>query len=139
MTLRKALALLVACLTAIAVMGLVSQFLGPPVSDTEFRVIPGWVKFLAIVAGIAAARVVFRIIAGNRLPRLPRRSDRETPDQPRVVPVKIECGCGQRYAFVAAPGAGRMMSAVHCPVCGADGTAAANRVIAQALATRKAK
>ena len=51
-----------------------------------------------------------------------------------MIPIKIQCGCGQRYAFDAEPVDGRMGAPVACPVCGADGTAAANDVIAQSLA-----
>ncbi|HTV40474.1 MAG TPA: hypothetical protein VMF08_07865 [Candidatus Sulfotelmatobacter sp.] len=50
-----------------------------------------------------------------------------------MVPVKIECECGQNYAFDVEPVNGRMPSAVSCPSCGADGTAAANDCIAQQL------
>ncbi len=49
------------------------------------------------------------------------------------VPVKIVCGCGQKYAFDVYPLNGRMPSSIRCPVCGADGTVAANEAIAQAL------
>jgi hypothetical protein len=45
--------------------------------------------------------------------------------------IKIECGCGQHYAFDVEPVNGQMPYTVACPVCGADGTAAANEVIAQ--------
>ena len=48
-----------------------------------------------------------------------------------MISVTIQCGCGQRYAFDVEPVDGRMPSAVACPSCGADGTAAANAVIAQ--------
>jgi hypothetical protein len=48
-----------------------------------------------------------------------------------MIPVKIECGCGQRYAFEVEPMNGHMPTAVKCPACGADGTAAANALIAQ--------
>src|SRR6266481_740327 len=48
-----------------------------------------------------------------------------------MVPIKIQCECGQRYAFEIEPVNGRMPSAVTCPSCGADGTAAANVAIAQ--------
>jgi hypothetical protein len=51
-----------------------------------------------------------------------------------MIPVKIQCACGQRYAFDVEPVNGQMPSAVACPACGADGTAAANECIAQALA-----
>jgi hypothetical protein len=47
-----------------------------------------------------------------------------------MIPVKIQCGCGQRYAFDVEPFCGRMPFTVACPVCGADGTGAANEVIA---------
>jgi hypothetical protein len=52
-----------------------------------------------------------------------------------MIPVKIQCSCGQRYAFDIEPVCGRMTSSVACPVCGADGTTAANEMIAFALAT----
>jgi hypothetical protein len=45
--------------------------------------------------------------------------------------IKIECGCGQRYAFDVEPANGLMPYTVACPVCGVDGTGAANEVIAQ--------
>ncbi len=48
-----------------------------------------------------------------------------------MIPIKIECGCGQRYAFDVEAVSGQMPSAVACPVCGADGTAAANAALAQ--------
>lgn len=51
-----------------------------------------------------------------------------------MIPIKIQCGCGQRYAFDVEPVNGRMGAPVACPVCGADGTAAADEVIAQSLA-----
>jgi hypothetical protein len=49
--------------------------------------------------------------------------------------IKIECGCGQRYAFDVEPVNGGMPYTVACPICGADGTGAANEVIAQSLQT----
>lgn len=52
-----------------------------------------------------------------------------------MIPVKIQCGCGQRYAFDIEPVFGRMPASVVCPVCGSDGTSAANEVIAFTLAT----
>jgi hypothetical protein len=51
-----------------------------------------------------------------------------------MIPVKVQCDCGQRYAFEVEPVNSRMPTPVTCPVCGADGTAAANEVIAQKLA-----
>lgn len=53
-----------------------------------------------------------------------------------MVSVKIQCPCGQRYAFDVEPVNGRMPSSVSCPACGADGTAAANDVIAQSLTAK---
>lgn len=55
-----------------------------------------------------------------------------------MMPVKIQCGCGQRYAFDIEPYCGRMPASVTCPVCGADGTSAANEVIALNLSTESA-
>jgi hypothetical protein len=55
-----------------------------------------------------------------------------------MIPVKIQCGCGQRYAFDVEPVNGCMPGAVACPVCGADGTSAADSVIAQSLAAQAA-
>src|SRR5215471_8858980 len=55
-----------------------------------------------------------------------------------MIPIKIQCACGQRFAFDVEPLNGRMPSPVGCPVCGADGTAAANQVIAQSLASQPA-
>ena len=53
-----------------------------------------------------------------------------------MIPIKIQCGCGQKYAFEVEPVDGRLANTVACPVCGADGTAAANAAIAQALVVR---
>src|ERR1700744_2601732 len=50
-----------------------------------------------------------------------------------MVPVKIECECGQHYAFDVEPVNGQMPSAIACPGCGVDGTPHANAVIAQTL------
>jgi hypothetical protein len=50
-----------------------------------------------------------------------------------MVALKIICGCGQKYAFNVYPLNGRMPAPVQCPVCGMDGTAAANEAIARAL------
>lgn len=48
--------------------------------------------------------------------------------------LKVQCACGARYSFDVEPVAGRMPFAVKCPNCGADGTEAANHLIAQASA-----
>lgn len=50
-----------------------------------------------------------------------------------MIPIKIQCGCGQRYAFDVEAVSGRMPYSVACPVCGVDGTGAANDYLAQAL------
>jgi hypothetical protein len=55
-----------------------------------------------------------------------------------MVPIKIQCGCGQKYAFDVEPVNGRMTSAVACPICGVDGTTAANEMIAQTLVAQPA-
>src|SRR5690349_19442968 len=51
-----------------------------------------------------------------------------------MISVKIECDCGQHYAFDVEPVNGRMPAPVACPACGADGSAAANKFIAERLA-----
>jgi hypothetical protein len=50
-----------------------------------------------------------------------------------MMPIKIRCGCGQKYAFEVEPVDGLMGSAVQCPVCGVDGTSTANRLITERL------
>lgn len=50
-----------------------------------------------------------------------------------MVTIKIICGCGQKYAFDVYPFNGRMPAPVQCPVCGMDGTAAANEIMARTL------
>lgn len=50
-----------------------------------------------------------------------------------MIPIKIQCGCGQRYAFDVEPVNGRTPFPVACPVCSTDGTAAANDVIAASM------
>jgi hypothetical protein len=47
-----------------------------------------------------------------------------------LVPVKIICACGQKYAFEVHPHNGLMPAPVQCPVCGRDGTPDANRFLA---------
>jgi len=51
-----------------------------------------------------------------------------------MIPIRIECECGQPYVFEIEPVNGQMPSTVACPTCGKDGTAAANQVIAKTLA-----
>jgi hypothetical protein len=53
-----------------------------------------------------------------------------------MISIKIQCDCGQRYAFDVEPVGGRMPQAVACPACGADGTAAAEHNLAEQLASR---
>jgi hypothetical protein len=47
--------------------------------------------------------------------------------------LKIVCECGQKYAFDVEPVGGRMPVTVNCPACQADGTATANRQLAEQL------
>lgn len=48
-----------------------------------------------------------------------------------MIPIKIQCSCGQRYSFDVEPIDGHMPGAIACPACGAEGTGAANDYIAQ--------
>ncbi len=48
--------------------------------------------------------------------------------------IKIQCPCGVKYSFEVDPAEGRMPFAVQCPACNADGTEAANQVIADVAA-----
>jgi hypothetical protein len=48
-----------------------------------------------------------------------------------MIPIKIQCGCGQRYAFEVEEVGGRMPYTVACPVCGIDGTGGANDYLAR--------
>ncbi len=48
-----------------------------------------------------------------------------------MIPIKIECECGQHYAFDAESGVYLLPGVIACPACGADGTATANAVIVQ--------
>ena len=52
-----------------------------------------------------------------------------------MIPIKILCGCGQKYAFDVEPVDGRINVSVQCPACGADGTAttADNDYVAKSL------
>jgi outer membrane protein assembly factor BamB len=51
--------------------------------------------------------------------------------------IKIQCPCGAKYSFEVEPVEGRMPFAVHCPTCHAEGTEAANQLIAGAAAKPK--
>ena len=50
-----------------------------------------------------------------------------------MIPVKIFCECGQKYAFEVQPHNGGMPVAVACPACNRDGTPAANQFLARIL------
>jgi hypothetical protein len=50
-----------------------------------------------------------------------------------MIPVKIICNCGQKYAFDVQPVNGRMPVPVFCPACGLEGTGSANQFIAKIL------
>lgn len=56
-----------------------------------------------------------------------------------MMPVKIQCGCGQRYVFDIEPVCGRMPGRVACPVCGQDGTRVANEIITFTLASEMSR
>jgi len=47
--------------------------------------------------------------------------------------IKLLCNCGQKFKFDVEPVNGQMPFTVNCPVCGADGTAAANAMLAQGV------
>lgn len=47
--------------------------------------------------------------------------------------LKVVCDCGQKYKFDVEPVNGQMPFKVNCPVCNADGTAAANALLFQAM------
>lgn len=47
--------------------------------------------------------------------------------------IKLQCNCGQKYKFDVEPTNGQMPFAVNCPICGVDGTSAANTVLAQSF------
>lgn len=51
-----------------------------------------------------------------------------------MIPIKILCPCGAKYAFEAEPVDGQLPAPVACPKCGADGTSAANESIRLQLA-----
>jgi hypothetical protein len=53
-----------------------------------------------------------------------------------MMQIKIQCGCGQHYAFDVEAAGDLQPDTVICPVCGADGTAAANAAIAQSLSAQ---
>ncbi len=55
-----------------------------------------------------------------------------------MVPIRIQCGCGQLYEFEIEPVGGRMPGSVACPTCGLDGTEAANACIAQTMGAQQA-
>jgi len=48
--------------------------------------------------------------------------------------LKVLCNCGQKFKFDVEPVNGRMPFTVNCPVCGLDGTAAANTLLARNIA-----
>ena len=50
-----------------------------------------------------------------------------------MIPVKIFCACGQKYAFDVQPVNGAMPVPVNCPVCQRDGTGQANQHLARML------
>lgn len=77
---------------------------------------------------ILTSRQVYPVVPGGFSGRIVV----EQNDYP-MIPIKVQCACGQRYSFDVEPLNGRMPYAVACPVCNADGTASANAIIAQTL------
>jgi len=55
-----------------------------------------------------------------------------------TIPIKIQCECGQHYAFDVESGDELQPDTVACPSCGIDGTLSANAIIAQSLAAQPA-
>ena len=55
-----------------------------------------------------------------------------------MIPIKIQCSCGQKYAFEVEAPAGVMPYPVVCPICGTDGKPAANLAITQHLPVQTA-
>jgi hypothetical protein len=53
-----------------------------------------------------------------------------------TIPVKVECECGQHYAFDVESDVELQPDSITCPACGVDGTVAANAIIAQSLAAQ---
>jgi len=51
--------------------------------------------------------------------------------------IKVQCSCGTRYSFEVEPQGGVMPFKVNCPACNADGTEAANQIIAQTPETEQ--
>lgn len=50
--------------------------------------------------------------------------------------LKVVCQCGQKFKFDVEPVNGRMPFTVNCPLCNADGTATANAMLAEFLASQ---
>ena len=50
--------------------------------------------------------------------------------------IKVVCQCGQKYKFDVEPVNGQMPFAVKCPICGRDGTAAANAILNEKRGTQ---
>jgi hypothetical protein len=55
-----------------------------------------------------------------------------------TIPIKIECVCGQHYAFDIEADGDHQPGTVACPACGMDGTAATNAIIGRRLAAQPA-
>ena len=55
-----------------------------------------------------------------------------------MMQIKIECGCGQHYAFEVEAAGDLEPNTIACPACGADGTPAANAAIGQTLSAQAA-
>ncbi len=84
-------------------------------------------------AGKMVGNFTLRILAGN-LP--PEQADVYLRKLSDLVPIKVQCTCGQKYAFEVEAAGGRMPWPVNCPSCGADGTATANEILRQIFPTQ---
>ena len=56
-----------------------------------------------------------------------------------MIPIKIICHCGQKYAFDVQPVDGRMPVPVYCPACGRDGTAPPTSPSAKFFTARRSR
>ena len=71
------------------------------------------------LASLESRQSIARLLAGKTEPRK------------LFMELKVVCACGQKFKFEVEPVGGRMPFAVNCPVCHADGTAAANALLAE--------
>src|SRR5512138_2725083 len=155
---RQVFGILCLLLAALGVFNLVRQLAAGPSSPPPAHVRNREAYEAGRKVGIVAVPVVFGALGlwltfgggGVSVGRAPVRRPMSSPAPLRrrpaaapaitgsapTLPLKIECGCGQHYAFDVQPVNGRMPYSVKCPTCGADGTEIANGIIAQLLAAQ---